>query len=77
MKKKSKKNEIDQIRDTLGFPKNDSEALITHAAQVQTTDEIPLDELAANVEVESTTETLNRLQWDNPSTILDRNGPRD
>ena len=77
MKKKSKKKEIDQIKDTLGFSVYDSEALVSHAAQVQTTDEIPLDELAANASVDSSTETLNRLQRENPSTILDRNGPRD
>ena len=77
MKKKSKKKEIDQIKDTLGFSVYDSEALLTHTAQLQTTDEIPLDELAASASVDSSTETLNRLQRENPSTILDRNGPRD
>ncbi|AWE06946.1 cAMP-binding protein [Lysinibacillus sp. 2017] len=62
------------ISEAFGMSKNDSEALLAQASEVQTTD-IPLgkDDVYAR---DSTTTTLNNLQQDNTSAILDRNGPR-
>lgn len=67
---------IEQISKVLGFSRNDSEALLTHAAEVQTTDIIPLDALNENANVDSTTTTLNDFHRENTSAILDRDGPR-
>ncbi len=77
-KKVSKANHgktgVELISEAFGMTKNDSEALIAQASEVQTTD-IPLgkDDVYAR---DSTTTTLNNLHEDNTSTILDRNGPR-
>ena len=77
-KKVSKANHgktgVELISEAFGMSKNDSEALIAQASEVQTTD-IPLgkDDVYAR---DSTTTTLNNLREDNTSTILDRNGPR-
>ena len=68
---------IEQIQQAYGLSKEDSEALLVHASEVETTDPIPLDELTYYANVDSTTTTLNNLQLNNPSTILDRNGPKD
>lgn len=77
-KKVSKANHgktgVELISEAFGMSKNDSEALIAQASEVQTTD-IPLqkDDVYAR---DSTTTTLNNLHEDNTSAILDRNGPR-
>ena len=68
---------IQQIQEALGFSHHDSEALLEHAKEVQTTDILPLEEIAEYAKVDSTTSTLNNLHEDaNPSAILDRDGPR-
>ena len=80
VEKKSKANnerkEVQQIQEALGFSHHDSEALLAHAAEVQTSDIIPLQELKRNADVDSTRTTLNSLYEKNPSANLDRNGPR-
>lgn len=67
---------VQQIKKAFNFSRNDSEALLTHAAEVQTTDIIPLEELREYAKIDSTTTKLNNLHEDNTSAILDRNGPR-
>ena len=62
------------ISEAFGISKNDSEALLAQASEVQTTD-IPLGKEHVYAR-DSTTTTLNNLQGENPSAILDRNGPR-
>ncbi|MGN7479865.1 cAMP-binding protein [Solibacillus silvestris] len=80
MKKNSKANheetEIEQIKETFGFSHHDSEALLTHATEVQTTDVIPLEELNEYAKVDSSTTKLNTFRRENTSAILDRDGPR-
>ena len=78
-KKNSKQTSqpIEQIQQAYGFSKEDSEALLVHAAEVETTDPIPIDQITFYANVDSTPTTLNNLQENNPSTILDRNGPKD
>lgn len=81
MKENPKKNQEDemkirQVEEALGFSPNDSKALLAHAAEVQTTDVIPIGELNANAKVDSTTTTLNNLHHENMSAILDREVPR-
>lgn len=81
MKNNPKKNQdeemkIRQVEETFGFSPNDSKALLAQATEVQTTDVIPMDELNEYAKVDSTTTTLNNLDEDNTSTILDRNAPR-
>ncbi|MER1998807.1 MAG: cAMP-binding protein [Lysinibacillus sp.] len=72
----SKSKAIEQIQQVYGLSKEDSEALLVHAAEVDTSHPIPI-ELIKLKNVDSTLTTLNNLQEDNPSTILDRNGPKD
>lgn len=74
---KQKSQPIEQIQQAYGFSKEDSEALLVHAAEVQTTDPIPIDQIAYNANVDSTPTTLNNLQENNPSSMLDRNAPKD
>lgn len=80
MKENPKKNQeemkIRQVEEAFGFTPNDSKALLAHAAEVQTTDVIPMDELNAYAKVDSSTTTLNNLHRDNTSAILDREVPR-
>ncbi|MEK4230568.1 cAMP-binding protein [Solibacillus sp. FSL H8-0538] len=80
MKENSKTNQeektIQQVKGAFGFSQNDSKALLTHAAEVQTTDIIPLDELNKNAKVDSSTTKLNTFHDENTSAILDRDGPR-
>ena len=68
------KTGVELISEAFGMTKNDSKALIAQASEVQTTD-IPLgkDHVYAR---DSTTTTLNNLEQDNTSAILDRDGPR-
>lgn len=76
-KAKDDEKKVQQIQEALGFSHHDSEALLAHASQVQTTDILPLDEIKEYAKVDSTTTTLNNLHPDeNPSAILDRDGPR-
>ena len=67
---------IQHVKEAFGFTRNDSKALLAHAAEVQTTDVIPLDALNKNAQVDSTTTTLNDFRRENTSAILDRDGPR-
>ena len=62
------------ISEAFGISKNDSEALLTQAAEVQTTD-IPMGK-EDEYNRDSTPTTLNNMVEDNTSVILDRNGPR-
>ena len=75
-KKQDEEMKIRQVEEALGFSPNDSSALLAHAAEVQTTDVIPMDELNEYAKVDSTTTTLNNLHEDNTSAIIDRNAPR-
>lgn len=77
MNRKSRQRQIEQLQQVLSFSENDCEALLVHATEVQTTDPIPLSELAENVEVDSTPKALNNLQSNNSSSILNRNAPPD
>lgn len=67
---------IQQVEEAYGITKNDSKALLAQAAEVQTTDVIPMDELNEYAKVDSSTTKLNNLHRDNTSAILDRDGPR-
>lgn len=67
-------NRAELISEAFGMTKNDSEALLAQASEVQTTD-IPLGKEHVYAR-DSTTTTLNNLLEDNTSAILDRNGPR-
>lgn len=67
---------IQLVKEAFGFSRNDSKALLAHAAEVPTTDIIPLDALNENAQVDSTTTTLNDFRRENTSAILDRDGPR-
>ena len=68
------KSGAELISEAFGMTKNDSEALLAQASEVQTTD-IPLGKEHVYAR-DSTTTTLNNLLEDNTSAILDRNGPR-
>lgn len=76
LKSIQQEEKIEQISKVFGFSRNDSEALLTHATEVQTTDVIPLEALNKNTMVDSTTTTLNDFRRENTSAILDRDGPR-
>ena len=67
---------IQLVKEAFGLTRNDSKALFAQAAEVQTTDIIPLDALNKNAKVDSTTTTLNDFRRENTSAILDRDGPR-
>ena len=75
-KNQDKEMKIRQGEEAFGFSPNDSKSLLAHAAEVQTTDVIAMDELNEYAKVDSTTTTLNNLHEDNTSAIIDRNEPR-
>ena len=75
-KKNQEEMKVLQVEEAYGFSSNDSKALLAHAAEVETTDIIPMEELNARAKVDSTTTTLNNLHRENTSAILDREVPR-
>lgn len=72
-KDKAQIDEVEQLHELFGFTHNDARAMLAHAAEVHTVDEIPLQRLKDNLEVDSNAYKLNQI----PGSIqLERNGPR-